>query len=45
MVDLAKGESFSFLGFEYRRIRSRNRVWRPAPTKYAMFGIVISAPV
>lgn len=26
MVDLAKGESFSFLGFEYRRIRSRNRV-------------------
>ena len=29
MVDLPKGESFSFLGFEYRRIRSRNRVWRP----------------
>ena len=29
MVDLAKEESFSFLGFEYRRIRSRNRVWRP----------------
>jgi len=29
MVDLAKGESFSFLGFEYRRIRSRKRVWRP----------------
>src|SRR5215471_2210206 len=29
MVDLAKGESFSFLGFEYRRIQSRNRVWRP----------------
>jgi C-terminal processing protease CtpA/Prc len=29
MVDLAKGESFLFLGFEYRRIRSRNRVWRP----------------
>jgi RNA-directed DNA polymerase len=28
-VDLAKEESFSFLGFEYRRIRSRNRVWRP----------------
>jgi len=25
MVDLAKGECFSFLGFEYRRIRSRNR--------------------
>jgi RNA-directed DNA polymerase len=29
MIDLAKGECFSFLGFEYRRIRSRNRVWRP----------------
>ena len=29
MVDLAKGESFTFLGFEYRRIRSRNRTWRP----------------
>jgi hypothetical protein len=29
MVDLAKEESFSFLGFEYRRIQSRNRVWRP----------------
>ncbi|MGC2449001.1 MAG: group II intron reverse transcriptase/maturase [Candidatus Sulfotelmatobacter sp.] len=29
MVDLAKGESFTFLGFEYRRIRSRTRVWRP----------------
>ncbi len=29
MVDLAKGESFIFLGFEYRRIRSRNRLWRP----------------
>jgi len=29
MVDLAKSGSFSFLGFEYRRILSRNRVWRP----------------
>jgi RNA-directed DNA polymerase len=29
MVDLAKGESFAFLGFEYRRIRSRKQVWRP----------------
>jgi RNA-directed DNA polymerase len=29
MVDLARGESFSFLGFEYRRIPSRRRVWRP----------------
>ena len=29
MVDLAKGGSFTFLGFEHRRILSRNRVWRP----------------
>src|SRR3954447_13002584 len=29
MVDLAKDGSFSFLGFEYRRMRSRKRVWRP----------------
>lgn len=29
MVDLRKGESFAFLGFEYRRILSRNGVWRP----------------
>jgi RNA-directed DNA polymerase len=29
MVDLTKGDSFSFLGFEYRRILSRNQVWRP----------------
>src|SRR5205807_165692 len=29
MVDLSKGESFSFLGFEYRRVRSRTGKWRP----------------
>jgi RNA-directed DNA polymerase len=29
MVDLAKGEKFSFLGFEFRRILSRNQKWRP----------------
>jgi RNA-directed DNA polymerase len=28
MVDLSKGGSFGFLGFEYRRIRSRKRRWR-----------------
>lgn len=28
-VDLAKGESFSFLGFEYCRVRSRKGKWRP----------------
>jgi hypothetical protein len=27
-VDLAKGGSFTFLGFEYRRILGRNRKWR-----------------
>lgn len=27
-VDLSKGESFGFLGFEYRRIRSRKGKWR-----------------
>jgi RNA-directed DNA polymerase len=27
-VDLSKGGSFGFLGFEYRRIRSRKRRWR-----------------
>ena len=29
MVDLTKGEQFSFLGFEFRRILSRNKKWRP----------------
>jgi RNA-directed DNA polymerase len=28
-VDLAKGGSFGFLGFEFRRMRSRRGVWRP----------------
>jgi hypothetical protein len=28
IVDVAKGGSFSFLGFEYRRILSCNRKWR-----------------
>ena len=27
-VDLLKGEKFGFLGFEYRRVRSRNGKWR-----------------
>jgi RNA-directed DNA polymerase len=27
-VDLSKGEKFSFLGFEFRRILSRNQKWR-----------------
>jgi RNA-directed DNA polymerase len=33
-VDLVRGDSFSFLGFEYRRVLSRNKKWRPqfAPT-------------
>src|ERR1700685_1765884 len=29
MVDVAKGEKFSFLGFEFRRILSRNQKGRP----------------
>src|ERR1700720_514918 len=29
MVDLKKGESFTFLGFEYRRVPSLQRKWRP----------------
>jgi RNA-directed DNA polymerase len=29
MVDLKKGESFTFLGFEFRRILSFQRKWRP----------------
>jgi len=28
-VDLAKGESFGFLGFEFRRVRSLQGKWRP----------------
>jgi RNA-directed DNA polymerase len=27
-VDLVRGESFSFLGFDFRRVRSRRGVWR-----------------
>jgi RNA-directed DNA polymerase len=29
VVDLGNGESFGFLGFEFRRIRSLRGVWRP----------------
>jgi RNA-directed DNA polymerase len=29
IVDLGKGESFGFLGFEFRRVRSSKGVWRP----------------
>jgi RNA-directed DNA polymerase len=29
LVDLAKGDSFGFLGFEFRRILSRKGAWRP----------------
>ena len=28
-VDLARGETFSFLGFDFRRVKSRKGVWRP----------------
>ncbi len=29
VVDLAEGEGFGFLGFEFRRVRSRRGRWRP----------------
>ncbi len=32
VVDLCKGESFGFLGFEFRRVRSRRGRWRPLYT-------------
>jgi RNA-directed DNA polymerase len=32
LVDLSQGESFGFLGFEFRRVRSRKGVWRPRYT-------------
>ncbi len=32
VVDLSKGESFGFLGFEFRRMRSRKGAWRPRYT-------------
>jgi RNA-directed DNA polymerase len=32
IVDLGQGESFGFLGFEFRRVRSRKGAWRPRYT-------------
>jgi RNA-directed DNA polymerase len=32
VVDLSRGESFGFLGFEFRRIRSRSGNWMPLRT-------------
>ena len=32
IVDLAAGEAFGYLGFDFRRIRSRRGVWRPELT-------------
>ena len=32
IVDLAKGESFGFVGFTFRRVRSRGGTWRPLYT-------------
>jgi hypothetical protein len=29
IVDLGRGESFGFLGFDFRRVRSRRGRWRP----------------
>jgi RNA-directed DNA polymerase len=37
VVDLSRGESFGFLGFDFRRVRSRRGRWRPqyTPTRKA----------
>jgi len=32
IVDLSQGESFGFLGFDFRRVRSRGGAWRPQYT-------------
>ena len=32
IVDLSQGESFGFLGFDFRRVRSQRGVWRPQYT-------------
>ena len=32
LVDLAQGEAFGFLGFDFRRVRSRRGAWRPQYT-------------
>jgi RNA-directed DNA polymerase len=32
LVDLAQGERFGFLGFDFRRVRSKRGVWRPQYT-------------
>ena len=47
IVDLANGGSFTFLGFEYRRILGRNRKWRAyyAPKLKEIFRQNVSQPV
>jgi len=37
-VDLTQGESFGFLGFEFRRIRSRRHRWIPPRTLFSVAG-------
>ena len=32
MVDLERGESFGFLGFDFRYLRSLRGAWRPHDT-------------
>jgi RNA-directed DNA polymerase len=46
MVDLRREESFTFLGFQYRRILSLRRKWRPhyAPTLKKRTALVCRAP-
>ena len=39
LANLAKGDSFGFLGFEFRRILSRKGAWRPNYTPNQAFEI------
>jgi RNA-directed DNA polymerase len=42
IVDLSQGESFGFLGFDFRRVRSWRGVWRPqyTPKQKARTGVL-----
>src|SRR5215469_2146795 len=38
-IDLRKGGSFGFLGYEFRLVQDRNRRWRPQPHRLRHFEI------
>ena len=46
VVDLRKGESFGFLGFDFRRVRSRWGRWRPLlyAAAHEAHGVAANAP-